>query len=259
VHSDPEKALDKIAEDTQTLEKGLETELREDVEKAKGEEGLTTAIIGVGNIGSPLARHLVGGGEPVVLAAKDESRAETLAQQLGPLARASSVEEAIAAADVVVFAVWLDTIKELIAKDVRLLEDKVVVDPSNPLGFDENGQMIRTLPDDQSAGANVAALLPAGAHYVKAFGTLQADSLASGANREPRRVVLFYATDDDAAASTVERLIRAAGFEPLRVGGVAEAGRIEMPGGDLHQFGLNGELLDLEQARAAVASAQVTA
>ena len=40
---------------------------------------LTTAIIGVGNIGSPLARHLVGGGESVVLAAKDESRAQALA------------------------------------------------------------------------------------------------------------------------------------------------------------------------------------
>jgi hypothetical protein len=38
VHSDPEKALDKIAEDTRTLEEGLETELTDDVEKAKGEE-----------------------------------------------------------------------------------------------------------------------------------------------------------------------------------------------------------------------------
>ena len=103
---------------------------------------MTTAIIGVGNIGSALARHLVGGGEPVVLAAKDESRAEALADELGPLARAASVEDAIAGADAVVFAVWLDTIKELIAKHARLLENKVVVDPSNPLGFDESGQMI---------------------------------------------------------------------------------------------------------------------
>jgi 8-hydroxy-5-deazaflavin:NADPH oxidoreductase len=214
---------------------------------------LTTAIIGVGNIGSPLARHLVGGGEPVVLAAKDESRAEGLAEELGPLARAASVEDAIEGADVVVFAVWLDTIKELIAKDAGLLEDKVVVDPSNPLGFDEGGQMIRTLPDGQSSGSVVAALLPAGAHYVKAFGTLAAEGLASGANREPRRAVLFYATDDDTAATAIEQRIRAAGFEPLKVGGVADAGRIEMPGGDLHQFGLNGAVLDLDEAREAVA------
>jgi predicted dinucleotide-binding enzyme len=216
---------------------------------------MATAIIGIGNIGGTLARHLVRGGEPVVLAAKDEAHAAALAQELGELARAASVEEAIAEADAVVFAVWLDTIKDLTAKDADLLEGKVVVDPSNPVGVDENGEMTRTLPDDQSAGSVVAALLPTGAHYVKAFGTLAADSLASAANRDPRRTVLFYATDDAAAAATVERLISAAGFDPLKVGGVAEAGRIEVPGGDLHQnSGLNGQLLDLDQARAAVAT-----
>jgi predicted dinucleotide-binding enzyme len=216
---------------------------------------MTTAIIGTGNIGGTLARHLVRGGEPVVLAAKDEANAAALAQELGALARAASVEEAIADAEAVVFAVWLDTTKELIAKDGRLLENKVVVDPSNPLGFDESGQMIRTLPEGQSAGSVVAALLPVRAHYVKAFGTLGADALASAANREPQRAVLLYATDDDAAATTIERLIRAAGFDPLKAGGVADAGRLEVPGGDLHQGGgLNGALLDLDQARAAVAA-----
>jgi predicted dinucleotide-binding enzyme len=72
--------------------------------------------------------------------------------------------------------------------------------------------------------------------------------------------VLFYATDDDAAATTVERLIRAAGFEPLKAGGVADAGRIEVPGGDLHQGGgLNGELVDLNEARAKLAAARASA
>jgi 8-hydroxy-5-deazaflavin:NADPH oxidoreductase len=96
----------------------------------------------------------------------------------------------------------------------------------------------------------VVALLPAGVHYVKAFGTLGADALAAGARREPRRAVLFYATDDDTAAATIERLIRAAGFDPLKAGGVADAGRIEVPGGDLFQFGQDGQLADLDQARA---------
>src|SRR5881398_2584285 len=215
---------------------------------------MATAIVGIGNIGGRLARNLIRGGEPVVLAAKDEANATALAQELGELARPASVEEAIAEADAVVFAVWLDTIKELTAKDADLLEGKVVVDPSNPIGVDENGEMTRTLPDDQSAGSVVAARLPTGAHYVKAFGTLGADSLASAANRQPRRAVLFYAADDDAAAAAIERLISAAGFEPFKVGGMAGAGRIEVPGGDLHQNGgLNGQLLDLDQAQAAAA------
>jgi predicted dinucleotide-binding enzyme len=217
-------------------------------------ELVTTAIVGVGNLGGAVARRLVAGGESVVVAAKDGSRAEALADELGPLARAASADDALAGADAVVLALWLDTIRELIPQQARLLEDKVVVDPSNPVAFDKDGRMTRTLPVRQSAGSIVAALLPAGAHYVKAFGTLGADALAGGAHREPRRAVLFYATDDEAATTTIERLIRAAGFDPLRAGGLADAGRIEGPGGDLHQLGLNGELLDLDQARAVVAA-----
>jgi 8-hydroxy-5-deazaflavin:NADPH oxidoreductase len=41
--------------------------------------------------------------------------------------------------------------------------------------------------------------------------------------------------------------------------GAADAIRIEMPGGDLHQMGLNGELVDLDQARALLAATEVTA
>jgi predicted dinucleotide-binding enzyme len=214
---------------------------------------MTTSIIGVGNLGGTVARHLVSGGESVVLAAKDEGHAEALAEELGPNASAASVEEAIAGADVVVLATWLDQTRELVPARTRLLEGKVVIDPSNPIGFDEKGQMIRTLPEGESSGSVVAGLLPAGAHYVKAFGTLGADQLATGANRESR-VVLFYATDDDAAETTAQRLIRAAGFEPLKVGGVSDAGRIEGPDGELQ-----GRIFDLDEARATIATKGVNA
>jgi len=214
---------------------------------------MTTAIIGVGNLGGTVARHLVGGGESVVLAAKDEARAQALADELGPNASAASVEDAIAGSDVVILATWLDQTKELVPARTRLLEGKVVVDPSNPIGF-ENGQMIRTLPEAQSSGSVVAALLPTGAHYVKAFGTLGAvEQLATSANREPR-VVLFYATDDVAAEAAAQRLIRAAGFEPFKVGGLSDAGRIEGPDGEFQ-----GRIFDLDEARAAVATDGVKA
>jgi predicted dinucleotide-binding enzyme len=213
----------------------------------------------VGNLGSAVARHLAAGDELVVLAAQDETHALELARELGPRAEAAPVEDAIEVADVVVLALWLDQIRELVPEQARLLENKIVVDPSNPIGFDQSGQMIRTLPDDQSSGSIVAGLLPASTHYVKAFGTLGADSLASSANREPQRVALFYATDDDIAAGTVERLIRAAGFDPIKAGGAAAAIRMEGPNGDLSQGGLNGALLDLDQARAALATTEVPA
>ena len=215
---------------------------------------MTTAIIGVGNIGGALARHLTAGGEQVVLAAKEEPDAVALAGELGPLASAATVPEAIEAADVVVFALWFDALKQVIPEYAGRLDGKVVADTSNPLGFTADGTMVRTLPEGQSQGSLVAAMLPASAHYVKAFGTLSAPTFASSANRTPRRAVLFYATDDDRAAVAVERLIIAAGFDPVKAGGVSEIGRIEMPGGDLHEAGL-GKLLDADEARAAVATA----
>jgi predicted dinucleotide-binding enzyme len=217
---------------------------------------MTTAIIGVGHIGGALARQLVRGGEQVMLAARDESNAAALAGELGSLASATTVQEAIEAADVVVFAVWFDALKQLIADYAYLLDGKVVADPSNPIGITADGTLFRTLPEGQSQGSLVAAMLPAGAHYVKAFGTLGADSLADSANRTPRRAVLFYATDDDRAAAAIERLITVSGFDPVIAGHVSEVARLEVPGGDLHQnSGLGGKLLDADQARAAVAAA----
>jgi 8-hydroxy-5-deazaflavin:NADPH oxidoreductase len=215
---------------------------------------MATAIIGVGNIGKAVARHLVDGGERVVLAAHDGSNATALANELGELASAASVEEAITGADVVVFAVWLDTLKDLVAEHADLLRGKVVVDPSNPVAQDGNGDVVRTLPDDRSSGSVVAGLLPAEVHFVKAFGTLGAESLASEANRTPR-AVLFYATDDDQAAAAIERLISVAGFAPVKAGGVDAALSIETSG-PLHQFGgLNGKVVDATEARTAVAAA----
>ena len=211
---------------------------------------MSTAIIGTGNIGSALAEHLVSGGEPVVLAANEPP--DTLAKQLGDLASAASVSEAIEVADVVVFAVWLDVMKNLISQNQAKLDGKIVVDTSNPVAANDKGEFHRTLPDGVSSGSVIADLIPTSAHFVKAFGTLSAEGLKDGANRTPKRAVLFYATDDDRAEAVIERLISAAGFDPVKAGGLDASLRIEMYG-DLHQYGgLDGKLVDRAEARAAL-------
>jgi predicted dinucleotide-binding enzyme len=42
-------------------------------------------------------------------------------------------------------------------------------------------------------------------------------------------------TDDDRAGKQVERLIRVAGLEPVKVGGLDQSSRLEV-GGDLHDL-----------------------
>jgi predicted dinucleotide-binding enzyme len=214
---------------------------------------VTTAIIGIGNVGSRVARNLVQGGEPVVLAAHNQSGADALAAELGALASSASVADAVSQADAVLLAVWLDTGKELISQLSQTLVGKVVMDPSNPIGPDGHGGFTTTLPEGKSAASILANLLPTGVHFVKAFGTLGAEALGSAANRPSGRAVLFYATDDEAAAETVERLISASGFDPVKAGGIEAAGRLELMRGDLHQNGgLGGKLLNADEARAAL-------
>jgi len=211
---------------------------------------MTTAIIGVGNIGSALARNLVQGGEHVVLANRDKSKAVQLAGQLGDLASSAEIGDAISEADVIVLAVYLDVMKSMIPQYSEQLVGKIVVDPSNPVGPDGKGGMMKTIPGDESSGQIVADLLPEGARFVKAFGTLSAESLTSGARRTPERAVQFYATDDADAGEVVARLITADGFDPVKVGGVDQSIRIEV-GGDLNEYGgLNGKLLTVAEAEA---------
>ena len=81
----------------------------------------------------------------------------------------------------------------------------------------------------------MAGWLPTGARLAMAFGSMSADLFESSANRSPEPAVLFYASDDDRAGEEVERLIRAAGFEPLKIGGIEQSGRLEV-GGDLHDL-----------------------
>jgi predicted dinucleotide-binding enzyme len=213
---------------------------------------MTTAIIGVGKIGSIVARNLVQGGERVILANRNTSKAAELARQLGDLASSAEISDAITRSDVVVLAIYFDVMKSLIPQYSKLLVGKIVVDPSNPVGPDGKGGMKKTIPADQSSGQIIAHVLPEGARFVKAFGTLSGGSLASASRRTPERAVLFYATDDAGAGEAVARLITAAGFDPVKVGGADQSIRTEV-GGDLHQIGgLNGKLLTVAEAEALI-------
>jgi predicted dinucleotide-binding enzyme len=131
------------------LEFRLELELELELEK-----NMTTAIIGVGNLGGALARHLVQGGEHVVVAARAGAHSAALAQELGPLAHSASVSQAIEESDTVVLAMWLDALTGLLSVtgNVELLKDKVVVDPTNPIKLGDNGALMRSLPEGQSSG-----------------------------------------------------------------------------------------------------------
>jgi predicted dinucleotide-binding enzyme len=208
---------------------------------------MSTVIIGLGTIGARLARNLTVGGQKIIVADRTLAKARTLAGELGPNAEALSVADAIGKAEVLILAVPFDAIKAFIAEHRDRLTGKIIVDPSNPITPDGKGGFRKTIPAEQSSGQIISSLLPAGVQLVKAFGTLGAESLGSGANRAPDRAVLFYATDHPAAGDVIARLITASGFSPISVGGIDKSIRIEV-GGDLHEFGGLGRLVSVDEA-----------
>ena len=197
---------------------------------------MTTAIIGTGGIGSVIARELASGGETLRLSSADTESARTLAAQIGRGAVVGAGNrDALQGAGAVVLALRFTVLKGVIDQIAGPLAGKLVVVPSNPLTTDAQGNVSRLLPEGQSSGKVVAGWLPAGVRLALAFGTLSADLLESAANRSPEPAVLFYVTDDDCAGEQVERLIRTAGFEPVKAGELGQSGRLEV-GGDLHDL-----------------------
>jgi 8-hydroxy-5-deazaflavin:NADPH oxidoreductase len=207
----------------------------------------TVAVIGTGTIGSTLAGEFAAGGQDFLLAGRDQEATRKIAAGLSGHAEAVSVDEAVGRAGVLVVAVWLPDFEQFIAQYGDRLAGKVIVDPSNPVGPDADGNYRKVIGEQESSGQILAGLLPAGTRLVKAFGTLSAPTLAAASRREPDRAVLFYAADDDAAGDLVAGLIRAAGFDPVLVGGLDQSIRIEMFG-DLHEYGALGRAVTAAEA-----------
>jgi 8-hydroxy-5-deazaflavin:NADPH oxidoreductase len=197
---------------------------------------VTTAVIGTGTLGSVIARLLASGGETLRLSNADSESPRTLAAEIGPAAVvAGDNRGALQGADAVVLALRFTALKGVIDEIADRLTDKLVVVPSNPLGIDAQGNVSRLLPKGQASGEVLAGWLPADARLTMAFGTLSADIFESSSKRSPEPAVLFYVTDDDRAGKEIKRLIRTAGFEPVKAGGLQQSDRLEV-GGDLHDL-----------------------
>jgi predicted dinucleotide-binding enzyme len=206
------------------------------------------AVIGLGNIGATIATNLVKGNRSVIVADKTLEKATKLSQKLGSLVKATGITDAIKEADIIVLAVWFDTIKELFNTYATELQGKIIVDPSNPIAPDEKGGFKKIIDKDQSSGKILSSLLPKDAKLAKALGTLGAASLLKTAFQQPDKAVGFYTTDDASINAEIEDLIRDNGFEPVRVGGIDQSIRIEVFG-DLHEFGALGKTITLNEAK----------
>jgi predicted dinucleotide-binding enzyme len=208
---------------------------------------LKVAVIGLGNIGTVVASNLVKGNRVVIVADRNIEKAKEFALQSGNLVQPLTIEAAIKEADILVLAIWFNVIKEFIAENAAQLQDKIIVDPSNPIAPDDKGGFKKVIGEKESAGQIISAMLPDRVKLVKALGSLGVVSLKNAAFKTPENV-LFYATDDKDINADIEQLILDNGFAPVSVGGIDQSIRIEVFG-DLHEFGALGKAVTVLEAK----------
>ena len=142
-------------------------------------------------------------------------------KKAGSNARAATVAEAAASADVILLATPWEATKTVL-DDAGDLSGKIVIDAVNPLLPDLSGLEVGTTT---SAAEQIEAWLP-GSRVVKAFNTVgfpvMANPVISG-----KPVVLFYCGDDAAAKKVAAQLASELGFEVADAGGLKQARLLE--------------------------------
>ncbi len=213
------------------------------------QNSVKVAIIGLGNIGKAVAENLNKSNRPFIVAGRDTAKTNEIARQWQS-ATVKDIATAVKDADIILPAIYFQPIGEFIEQYANELKGKILIDPSNPIAPDEKGGFKKIIGEKESAGEILSAKLPQGAKLVKAFGSLSANSLINAAYQQPERAVLFYA-DNDGQNAEVEQLIKDSGFEPLRIGRLDSAIRMEVFG-DLHEFGALGKTVTLSEAKAKI-------
>jgi predicted dinucleotide-binding enzyme len=193
-------------------------ELRGDVESGSGREAddLRLGIVGAGKLGTTLARAAVAAGYDVAISGSGPADDITLAVDvLAPGARASTTDEVVRHADIVILAVPMHRFRELPSD---LFAGKILIDATNywqPVDGDD--PELTTAADGTSV--IVQERFPS-ARVVKSlnqlgYHQLEENRRSGGAGD---RIAIGAAGDDRVAVDKVMRLIDRLGFDPVDAG-----------------------------------------
>jgi 8-hydroxy-5-deazaflavin:NADPH oxidoreductase len=191
----------------------------------KGNVIMDIGIIGSGNIGSTLARHLTALDHEVTIAnSRGPASLVALAAETG--ATAATVEQAARAQDVVIIAVPESAVPAL-PRNILATTRAVVVDTGNY--YPSRDGHIAAIGDGLTDSAWVAEML--GCPVIKAFNNIIAPSLATRGvpAGTAGRICLSVAGDDPRAKKLVLGLIDALGFDGIDAGSLADSWR-QQPG-----------------------------
>jgi 8-hydroxy-5-deazaflavin:NADPH oxidoreductase len=180
-------------------------------------------VIGAGRIGGNCARQAAKAGNEVMLSfARDPSRLDVLAAELGDPASTGSAREAATFGEIVILSVPWGAIDDALGQGGSLA-GKIVIDTTNQFGPGP-----KPAPGQTAASFN-AGRMP-GARYTKSFNTLTAAFQAEAADRAgDDKVVQWLCGDDTEAKDQVAALITDMGYVPIDLGGTETCAVMEAP------------------------------
>jgi len=185
----------------------------------------TIGLIGAGHIGSQIARLAVSHGYDVVVSnSRGPDTLADLMKELGPHARAGTVENAAAAGDIVVVTIPLKNYRHV---PVAPLAGKVVIDTNNY--YPQRDGHIAELDNESTTTAELLQRHLPTSKVVKAFNHIYAAQLTTDGRPAgtPNRRALVIAGDDAGAKSVVTRLLDEFGFDTVDAGPLKEGWRIQ--------------------------------
>ena len=193
---------------------------------------MNIAIIGMGNIGSGLARVLAKTEHNVIAVDRDHGTAavEKLKAD-GIEVQGEAIGAAVKNADLVILSTPYDAASEVSRQ--ADFAGKIVIDVSNPVTADFSALQLGHI---SSAAEEIARLMP-GARVVKAFNTIFYQHYANGLQIGGQKLQTFVASDSEAARETVKRLAEDMGLDARDAGPLSNARYLEPVGYLNIQFG----------------------
>lgn len=182
-------------------------------------------ILGSGDVGRALAQAFKGEGHEVMIATREPkgTKGAELAElgvQVGNFATTAKFAELA-----VLATLWSGTEEAIRLAEPKNLEQKVVVDVTNPLDLSAGMPPRLAIAGSDSGGEQVQRWLPH-SQVVKAFNTV-GNAHMYKPNFGKAQPTMFYCGNDAGAKEVVRTILLSFGWEPLDVGDITGARELE--------------------------------
>lgn len=126
--------------------------------------------------------------------------------------------------EIVILAVPYPAALKIAEKNSEKLENKIVVDITNPLNFETWNELV--VPANSSAAAEIASKLP-NSKIVKAFNTTFAATLVSKKIGDKQQTTVLMASDDETAKKLLADSLKESGLAIVDAGTLKRARELE--------------------------------